>query len=94
MKFVMPALFILMLLSGCVLFFTWDGLSQTWVGLPIDKFIEQEGPPDGINTRTEGSKVYRYHLEEVAPNCVHYWIVNSKGIIVDFYYEGACTPVG
>ena len=84
---------IVFLLGGCRLFFSWDDASKTWVGEPISRFEQQEGPPDRVSKNDDGTTTYKYHLEGIDPSCVQYWVVNTQGIIVDYRYEGHCGPI-
>jgi len=52
------------------------------------------GQPDRIDALGDGNKEYKYHLKKLDPSCVHYWIVDPQGIIVDYRYEGRCRPIG
>ena len=79
---------------GCAYFVSWNELSETWLGRSISEFEAREGTPDRIISRGDGNKVYKYKLKELDPSCIHYWIVDPRGKIVDFYYEGYCRPIG
>lgn len=87
-------LIFLTLLIGCAFLNTWDDVMRSWVGAPVTRIEKLWGPPDETHARTDGNMIYKYHLKDVDSSCVHYWIVNPEGIIVDFYYEGYCRPVG
>lgn len=84
----------LMLITGCAYFTSWNDVMGGWIGKPISRIEKLWGPADETRTRADGNKVYKYHLEDLDPSCVHYWIVNSEGTIVDFYDDGYCRPVG
>lgn len=81
-------------LIGCAFLNTWDDVMGSWVGAPITRIENLWGPPDKTQTRADGNTIYKYHLEDLDPTCVHYWVVNPEGTIVDFYYKGYCRPVG
>lgn len=82
------------LLIGCVFFSSWERSMRSWVGAPVSEFAELNGNPDKTWVREDGKTVYKYHLEKIDPSCIHYWVVDDRGVIVDFYYEGYCRPVG
>jgi hypothetical protein len=79
---------------GCTYFTSWDNVMQRWVGLPISDYVEVEGKPDQKWLREDGHTIYMYEFEGLDPSCVHYWVVDEGGVIVNFYYEGYCHPIG
>lgn len=85
---------ILILPIGCSYFVSWDEKSERSLGRPIHNYIRLNGSPDSINPLPNGNKEYKYHLKKLDPTCIHYWIVNPQGIIVDYRYEGRCRPIG
>ena len=84
------------LLAGCSYFVSWDDLSLNYIGQPIskDENFESWKTPDEVRTLPGGKKEYKYHLKKLDPSCIHYWIVNPQGIIVNYRYEGRCRPIG
>ena len=90
---VMLPLFAL-LFAGCAFLNTWDDVMHTWIGADIARITNLWGEPRGIWTREDGMTIYKYELKKLDPSCVHYWVVSKEKIIVDFYYEGYCRPVG
>lgn len=84
----------LIIFGGCSYFVSWDQANRSSIGQPIDRIINLSGKPDDVWKREDGMTIYKYHLKKVDPSCVHYWIVNDQKLIVDFYYEGACHPIG
>ena len=82
------------LFTGCSYFVSWDDKSKTLIGEPITLYSDLNGPPDEIKTLPDGQKEYKYHLKKLDPSCVHYWIVDKKGIIMGYRYTGYCRPVG
>lgn len=87
-------LFLFVLLSGCSYFVTWEQSVEGGVGRPVDDIIKTWGKPDSIKKDNNGNSIYKYHLKKLDPSCIHYWIVGDNGIIIDFYYEGNCSPIG
>lgn len=55
---------------------------------------ETWGKPLAIWQREEGLHEYKFHLKKLDPSCFHYWLVDDSRVIVDYYYEGYCHPVG
>ena len=84
----------LVLLAGCSYFVSWDDAVKGGVGRPIDSRIKLDGSPNAIINLPDGNREYKYHYKKIDTSCVHYWIVNPKGIIVDYRYEGRCRPIG
>jgi hypothetical protein len=80
--------------AGCAYFTSLDDLGRSWLGAPIGKIMELWGAPDETWQRKDGKKIYKYHAKDIDPSCIHYWVVDEQGIIVDFYYEGYCRPIG
>ncbi len=81
-------------LSGCSYFVSWDQSMEGGVGRPIDEITKTWGEPDSIKDDDDGRKIYKYHLEKLDPSCIHYWVVGNDGVIIDFHYEGHCRPIG
>ncbi len=79
-------------LTSCSYFVSWADVNQRAVGHSIQEIIDLWGSPNMISGQ-ETKKIYRYDLKKLDPTCVHYWIVNEEGVIVDFYYEGYCRPI-
>jgi hypothetical protein len=84
----------LALLAGCSYFVSWDESVSGGIGRPMIDIQKTWGQPDRIDTLGDGNKEYKYHLKKLDPTCIHYWIVNPEGIIVDYHYEGRCRPIG
>ena len=82
------------LLAACSYFVSWEEANKSAIGHPIEEIVNLEGPPEKIWQRDDGLTVYKYHLKKLDPSCYHYWIVNDKKVIVDFYYDGFCRPIG
>ena len=85
---------VLVFVAGCSYFVTWDESVKGGVGRPVIDIQKIWGKPDAINELSNGGKEYKYHLKKLDPSCVHYWIVDPQGIIVDYHYEGRCRPIG
>lgn len=85
---------ILSLLAGCSYFVSWDESVSGGIGRPMIDIQKTWGQPDRIDALGDGNKEYKYHLKKLDPSCVHYWIVDPQGIIVDYRYEGRCRPIG
>lgn len=83
-----------MFIAACSLFTSWSDVMNTWVGDPIERITSLWGPPARVWTREDGMTIYRYDLKKLDPSCVHYWVVNDQKLIVNFYYEGYCRPIG
>ena len=81
-------------LAACASFASWDGLSKSWVGHPITDITKLWGEPSTQTKLSDGSLEYKYVLKKLDPSCVHYWRINSSGIITDYHYEGYCKPIG
>lgn len=81
-------------LSACSYFVSWDEKSQMLIGRPIEVYTRVNGPPDAIKELPNGNKEYKYWLKKLDPSCIHYWIVNPRGVITGFHYEGRCRPIG
>lgn len=84
----------LSLLVGCSYFVSWDDAVRGGVGRSIDSMIKLDGLPNAIIPLSNGNKEYKYHFKKLDPSCIHYWIVDPQGIIVDYRYEGRCRPIG
>lgn len=65
------------------------------VGNPIEEIENSWGDElDEITSRPDGQKEYKYHLKKLDPSCIHYWVVNQRGIITGYRYQGYCRPIG
>lgn len=82
------AITVLLSLSSCSYFVSWDDVSRDWVGAPIARLVSVWGDPDEVIAGRE----YKYALKRVDPSCVHYWIVDEHGTIVGYRYTGRCEP--
>lgn len=82
------------MISACSYFTSWEQISQGPVGSPIQNIVLIWGPPDHKWRREDSKSIYEYHLKKVDTSCFHYWVVNSKGTIVDYFYRGYCKPIG
>ena len=91
---VVGSAFIAALIVGCVYLGSWDDVMGSWVGHPISDIEKLYGAPNGVILRSDSQKEYKYHLKKIDSSCIHYWIVNPQGIIVDYRYEGRCRPIG
>lgn len=80
----------LLLLAGCA---SWNEVMHTWIGNPFEDIRNFWGPADQVWGRSDGKIVHMYHLRDVDPDCMHFWIVDPSGIIEDFYYKGDCVPM-
>ena len=87
-------LIIVILFSGCSYFVSWDDKSRVLIGEPITLYSVLNGPPDEIIPLPDGQKEYKYHLKKLDPSCIHYWVVDERGIITGYRYQGYCRPVG
>ncbi len=63
---------------------------RTWVGAPMERHIEVYGKPDQILERPDGKKIYKYLDHSGVSHCTQFWVVDSRGKIVDQYHEGYC----
>ena len=93
----MPRICLLLLIglcAGCSYFETWDEKSRRLIGKPITLYSDLNGPPDGIKNLPDDQKEYKYHLKELDPSCIHYWVVNMEGVITGYRYTGYCRPIG
>ena len=87
---------VVILFAGCSYFVSWDDVSKPFIGdlfLSITKFKSWKNP-DEIKALPDGQKEYKYHLKELDPSCIHYWIVDKEGIIMGYRYTGYCRPIG
>ncbi len=82
-----------LVISGCIYFTSWDELGQGWVGRDISEITNLWGEPDTV-TKENRHDIYRYHLKDLDPSCIHFWIVDKNGVIKGFRYEGYCSPIG
>jgi hypothetical protein len=71
----------------------WGSIGESWVGHHIDEVRQHWGEPDRNWVRSDGMRVYQYHLEQVDPTCNHYWVTGDQGVINGFYYEGECRQL-
>lgn len=78
---------------GCVYFTSWGDVMKGWVGHNIDEITALWGEPDEIIPIGKSQKEYKYFRRKVDPSCIHYWVVNTQGIITGFHYEGHCRPI-
>ncbi len=88
------ALAVMLVLPACSYFVSWEDANKNVIGHSIDEIIKLEGEANRVWKREDGMTIYRYDLKKLDPSCVHYWVVNDKKVIVDFYYEGYCRPIG
>ena len=88
-----PAIIFLVLIASCAYFVSWDDLMESWVGRDISDILQLWGEPDSINEHGGGKKAYEYR-GRADSSCIYAWIADGDGIIVDFYYEGYCRPIG
>ncbi len=84
---------VLSLMVGCSYFVSWEDNHDAWIGYPIGDYIKHNGPPDEIKNLDNGKKEYKYWLKRIDPSCIHYWIIDSKGIITGYHYEGSCGVI-
>lgn len=82
------------LMVGCSYFVSWDESVSGGVGRPMADVQRTWGDPDRIKKLGDGNTEYQYHLKKLDPSCIHYWIVDPQGVIVDYRYEGRCRPIG
>ena len=80
-------------MASCSYFVSWDDMSQKYINRPVLEFKTWQNP-DEVRALPNGNKEYKYHLKKLDPSCIHYWIVNPDGLIVDYRYEGRCRPIG
>ncbi len=80
--------------AGCAYFVSWDEAVEGGVGRTINSIIKLDGPPTSVKSLSGGNKEYKYHFKKIDPSCVHYWVVNSQGIITGYHYQGRCRPIG
>ncbi len=81
-------------LAGCSYFVTWDETVIGGVGRPMNDLQKRWGAPNEIRNLRNGNKEYKYWLKKIDQTCIHYWIVDSNGIIKDYRYQGRCRPIG
>lgn len=84
---------LLIWLTGCAFFVSWDESNRSSVGQPIETITKLWGEPNQTWKRKDGKTVYKYHLKNLDPSCTHYWVIDKQGIIENFYHEGNCRPV-
>ncbi len=84
---------VFILLTGCSYFVSWDQSVEGGIGRSIIDIQKTWQLPDKIRVLPNGNKEYKYHLKKLDPSCIHYWIVNPQGIIVDYHYKGRCEAV-
>lgn len=85
---------IVALLGACSYFVSWNDSVEGGVGRPIVDIQKTWGAPDEIREVHKGEKEYVYRLKRLDPSCVHYWIVDQRGVITGYHYEGRCRPIG
>lgn len=83
-----------LLLGGCSYFVSWENSSRSWIGKPIEEFIELNGSATAVRRINSSAYEYKFDLPKVGPGCIQYWLVNDSGIIFDFHYEGKCRVIG
>ncbi len=81
-------------MSACSYFVSWDESVKGGLGRSMVDLQRTWGEPDEIRELPNGNKEYKYWLKKLDPSCVHYWIVDPQGIVVDYHYEGRCQPIG
>lgn len=81
-------------LAACSWFVSWEDAADGGVGRHIQSLIDLDGPPTAIIQLPSGYKEYRYDFRKIDPSCVHFWLVDPNGIVVDYRYEGRCRPIG
>ena len=81
---------------ACSYFVSWNDISEPLIGHPFSEITKFESwqHPDEVRTLLNGNKEYKYWLKKLDPTCIHYWIVDPQGIVVDYHYEGRCQPIG
>ncbi len=84
----------LVLLTACSCFVSWDESVRGGVGRSIIDIQKTWGNPYRIKTLENGNKEYKYYLKKLDTTCIHVWIVDPDGTILDYRYEGRCRPVG
>ena len=80
--------------SSCAVFVSWEEVSRSWVGQPIEKFAKLNGQADSIVSLGGGETEHTYSLPKVGTGCVQRWQVDGRGIIVGYKSEGRCRPIG
>jgi hypothetical protein len=76
------------------MFVSWDSVSESWVGHPIEQFAKLNGPAGSIVILPGGDAEHTYDLPRVGIGCIQHWRVNSAGVIVGYRTEGRCRPIG
>jgi hypothetical protein len=66
---------------------------ERWVGHDISEIVKIWGEPDSIKEMRDSFKEYKYIVKDNDPSCIQYWLVNEKGMIASFHYDGRCRPV-
>lgn len=76
---------------------SYHDFEKSWLGAPIERYEELNGPADSISSGEGGDKVYRFKSKGPSPltsPCVQYWIVNQKGRIIGYRHTGYCRLIG
>ena len=81
-------------LPGCIYLAPWDRVHRSWIGHPVDEYIDVHGGPTREWPQDDGTSVYEYVMTAVDPSCVQYFVVDSERFIVDAYHEGTCVRPG
>lgn len=82
------------IISGCSYFVSWDSSARSWIGRKISEFVDLNGQPASVKRVDQWIEEYKFEFRKLDPTCVHYWLVNESGIIVDYRYEGRCRVIG
>ena len=81
------------LLAGCAYFVSWDETMRSWEGHQIAEFTALNGEPQTVRAIEGGLLEYKFPLPKVDASCVQYWIVDAKGLMKAFHYDGRCRPI-
>ena len=88
-----PFVIVQWLLAGCAYFVSWDETMRSWEGHQIAEFTALNGEPQTVRAIEGGLLEYKFPLPKVDASCVQYWIVDAKGLMKAFHYDGRCRPI-
>ena len=78
--------------QGCTYAPSWDRVNHSWVGHPVDEYVDVRGEPTRTWSRDDDTLVYEYVFSDVDPSCVQNFVVDSASVIIDSYHDGSCVP--
>ena len=90
----LSAMIVALAILGCSYFESWDTNSNRWIGKSSERLLSSWGSPMEARDIGDGRKEFKYHLYTLDPSCFHWWLVDERGIIYGFRYQGYCRPIG